>query len=85
MDNEIHALSSASKPIAGWTARDGIQECREACGGHGYLKGTNTNLETFTSTPCIYLYFIGITFISGINENLHRIKINVSLILAMVL
>ncbi|XP_014262349.1 peroxisomal acyl-coenzyme A oxidase 3-like isoform X2 [Cimex lectularius] len=35
---EIHALSSGVKPIFGWAARDGIQECREACGGHGYLK-----------------------------------------------
>ncbi|XP_026329439.1 peroxisomal acyl-coenzyme A oxidase 3-like isoform X2 [Hyposmocoma kahamanoa] len=35
---EIHALSSAAKPISGWMARDGIQNCREACGGHGYLK-----------------------------------------------
>nr|CAH7752266.1 unnamed protein product [Callosobruchus chinensis] len=35
---EIHALSSASKPVVGWTMRDAIQECRETCGGHGYLK-----------------------------------------------
>uniref|UniRef100_A0A0A1XQ08 Acyl-coenzyme A oxidase n=1 Tax=Zeugodacus cucurbitae TaxID=28588 RepID=A0A0A1XQ08_ZEUCU len=35
---EIHAVSSAAKPVCTWAARDGIQECREACGGHGYLK-----------------------------------------------
>ncbi|XP_069179960.1 peroxisomal acyl-coenzyme A oxidase 3-like isoform X3 [Procambarus clarkii] len=35
---EVHGLSSAGKPISGWTARDAIQECREACGGHGYLR-----------------------------------------------
>ncbi|XP_071509287.1 peroxisomal acyl-coenzyme A oxidase 3-like [Diadema antillarum] len=34
---EIHVLSSASKPMSSWLARDCIQECREACGGHGYL------------------------------------------------
>lgn len=37
---EIHALSSAAKPICTWAVRDAIQECREATGGHGYLKGT---------------------------------------------
>lgn len=37
---EMHALSSAGKAICAWTVRDVIQECREACGGHGYLKCT---------------------------------------------
>jgi acyl-CoA oxidase len=35
---ELHALSSVAKPVCAWTVRDVIQECREACGGHGYLK-----------------------------------------------
>ena len=36
---EMHALSSALKPLCAWTSRDAIQDCRESCGGHGYLKG----------------------------------------------
>lgn len=36
--SELHALISSSKPHITWTARDAIQEAREACGGHGYLK-----------------------------------------------
>lgn len=35
---EVHALSCAAKAISAWIARDGIQECREACGGYGFLK-----------------------------------------------
>ncbi|GAB1864727.1 Acyl-coenzyme A oxidase [Camponotus japonicus] len=35
---EIHALSCAAKPLCSWIARDAIQDCRESCGGHGYLK-----------------------------------------------
>ncbi|KAJ8312588.1 hypothetical protein KUTeg_009961, partial [Tegillarca granosa] len=38
LGKEIHALSCASKPLASWIARDAIQECREACGGHGFFK-----------------------------------------------
>ncbi|XP_064619256.1 peroxisomal acyl-coenzyme A oxidase 3-like [Lineus longissimus] len=38
LGKEIHAISCASKPLAGWTARDAVQECREACGGHGFFK-----------------------------------------------
>lgn len=34
---EIHCLASCAKAVSARIARDGIQECREACGGHGYL------------------------------------------------
>ena len=39
LGREMHAIACASKPLCGFLARDGIQESREACGGHGYLKG----------------------------------------------
>ncbi|XP_017882631.1 peroxisomal acyl-coenzyme A oxidase 3 [Ceratina calcarata] len=35
---EMHALSSVAKPLCAWNSRDIIQDCRESCGGHGYLK-----------------------------------------------
>ncbi|GAB6023199.1 acyl-Coenzyme A oxidase [Chamberlinius hualienensis] len=35
---ELHAVCSSVKAVASWTVRDAIQNCREACGGHGYLK-----------------------------------------------
>lgn len=39
LGKEIHAISSASKPYSSWITQSTIQECREACGGLGYLKG----------------------------------------------
>lgn len=36
---EIHAMVSACKPLITWICSDAIQEAREACGGHGYLRG----------------------------------------------
>ncbi|GLH03761.1 Probable peroxisomal acyl-coenzyme A oxidase 1 [Gryllus bimaculatus] len=37
---EIHAMVSACKPLITWTCSSAIQECREACGGNGYLKAS---------------------------------------------
>ena len=36
MNKEVHSVSCVGKPLAAWFTRDAIQECREACGGHGY-------------------------------------------------
>lgn len=52
---EMHALSSAAKPALGWTARDGIQHCREACGGHGYLKAAGIgDIRNDNDANCTY-------------------------------
>ncbi|XP_055849035.1 peroxisomal acyl-coenzyme A oxidase 3-like isoform X2 [Episyrphus balteatus] len=52
---ELHGLSSAAKPVCTWAVRDGIQECREACGGHGYLKCTGIgDLRNDHDANCTY-------------------------------
>ncbi|XP_028168002.1 peroxisomal acyl-coenzyme A oxidase 3 isoform X3 [Ostrinia furnacalis] len=52
---EMHALSSAVKPVFGWAARDGIQNCRECCGGHGYLKAAGIgDLRNDNDANCTY-------------------------------
>nr|CAD7256880.1 unnamed protein product [Timema shepardi] len=50
---EVHGLSSAGKPVCSWLSRDAIQECREACGGHGYLKGLG-DLRNNNDACCTY-------------------------------
>ncbi|KAM3961307.1 peroxisomal acyl-coenzyme A oxidase 3 [Aphomia sociella] len=39
--SEIHAMVSSSKPLLTWTVLEAVQQCREACGGHGFLKCAN--------------------------------------------
>ncbi|KAL5280044.1 ACOX3 family protein [Megaselia abdita] len=53
--SELHALISSSKPHITWTARDAIQEAREACGGHGYLKASRLgDLRNDHDPSCTY-------------------------------
>jgi acyl-CoA oxidase len=33
---EVHALSSGLKPCSTWDCLAGVEECRKACGGHGF-------------------------------------------------
>ena len=33
---QLHALSAGLKALSGWEALEGVEQCRLACGGHGY-------------------------------------------------
>jgi acyl-CoA oxidase len=46
--SDIHASSSALKSYTTMMAADGIEECRKACGGHGFLASSGLP-ELFTS------------------------------------
>ncbi|VDL79733.1 unnamed protein product [Nippostrongylus brasiliensis] len=40
---EIHALSSAVKPVSTWFGVEALSEARKACGGHGFLHSSRLN------------------------------------------
>lgn len=50
---ELHAIVSAAKPMITWTCMDAIQESREACGGHGYLKAARLGDLRSISDPSV--------------------------------
>jgi hypothetical protein len=66
LGRELHAVSCASKPVSSWLARDTIQECREACGGHGYLKG-GLGKYTYLRAYVMLITGIHVDFIQCLN------------------
>ncbi|KHJ93342.1 hypothetical protein OESDEN_06749 [Oesophagostomum dentatum] len=52
---EIHALSSGLKAIVTWECAQGIEQCRMACGGHGYsLASAFPEIYAFVVGGCTY-------------------------------
>ena len=52
---DIHASSSALKSFTTTVAADGIEDCRKACGGHGYLQssGLPELVTTYLMNPTV--------------------------------
>ncbi|KAI6190611.1 Acyl-CoA oxidase dehydrogenase and Acyl-CoA oxidase domain containing protein [Aphelenchoides bicaudatus] len=48
---ELHALASGLKSVVSWEVAQGIEQCRLACGGHGY--------SLASAFPDIYAYAVG--------------------------
>ncbi|KAL7736955.1 hypothetical protein ACLKA6_008816 [Drosophila palustris] len=52
---ELHSLSCALKVLSSIDGNAGIERCRLACGGHGYLNSTNLgNLYVNLTAACTY-------------------------------
>ncbi|XP_069510827.1 peroxisomal acyl-coenzyme A oxidase 1 isoform X1 [Ambystoma mexicanum] len=52
---ELHALSAGLKAFTSWISSAGIEECRMACGGHGYSRCSGLPDIYVTFTPaCTY-------------------------------
>ncbi|NUY79816.1 acyl-CoA dehydrogenase family protein [Flavobacterium sp. MAH-1] len=54
---EIEALAAGMKAYTTWTVRDGLQECREAMGGKGYL--SENRIDALKNDTEIYTTFEG--------------------------
>lgn len=54
---EIEALAAGMKSYSTWSTRDILQECREACGGKGYL--TENRIDALKNDTEIYTTFEG--------------------------
>lgn len=54
---EIEALAAGLKAYTTWTVRDALQECREACGGKGYL--SENRIDALKNDTEIYTTFEG--------------------------
>ncbi|XP_045620326.2 peroxisomal acyl-coenzyme A oxidase 1 [Procambarus clarkii] len=52
---ELHSLSSGLKAVSSDDATSGIEICRLACGGHGYLASSNLP-RLYTGTTCAITY-----------------------------
>ncbi|KAJ8976448.1 hypothetical protein NQ317_016067 [Molorchus minor] len=50
---EIEDLYPAQKPLITWTCKAAVQECREACGGHGFLKAARLGYLRDTIDPSV--------------------------------
>lgn len=54
---EIEALAAGMKAFSTWNTRDTLQECREACGGKGYL--SENRIDALKNDTEIYTTFEG--------------------------
>jgi acyl-CoA oxidase len=66
MGRELHALSCTCKAICTWNTQKACQECREACGGHGYLYG---NKRLFVIKELLFFLLIATGFGKIRNDN----------------
>ena len=76
---EIETLAAGMKSYATWFATDAIQECREACGGKGYLaenrfadlKADTEIFTTFEGDNTVLMQLVAKGVLSAFNEEFH--------------